>query len=89
MTDLISHFATDVYLNEDAVRHHNLNWKEGEATAIDALLSTGFVERVYTHDDLSSTARSSDPFLELFRSAFHQPRSPHLNVLLKPEIYVY
>jgi predicted AlkP superfamily pyrophosphatase or phosphodiesterase len=88
VTDLISHFATDVYLNEDAVRRHNLNWKDVEATAIEALLSTGFVERVYTHDDLRSTAPTSDPYLELFKSAFYQPRSPHLNVLLKPGIYV-
>ena len=88
VADLVSHFATDVYLNEDAVRRHNLNWKEVEATAIEALLSTGFVERVYTHDDLKGTARTTDPYLELFRNAFYQPRSPHLSVLLKPGIYV-
>jgi hypothetical protein len=46
------------------------------------------VDRVYTHDDLKNTARTSDPYLELFRSAFHPPRSPHLNVLLKPGINV-
>lgn len=86
--NLVSHFATDVYLNEDAVRRHNLNWKEVEKTAIDALLSTGVVERVYTHDDLQSTARNADPYLELFKKAFYQPRSPHLSVLLKPGIYV-
>jgi predicted AlkP superfamily pyrophosphatase or phosphodiesterase len=87
-TDLISHFATDVYLNEESVRRRNLNWKEVEAAAIDALLSTGFVERVYTHDDLKNTARTTDPYLELFRNAFYAPRSPHLNVLLKPGIHV-
>lgn len=88
MTDLISYFATDVYFNEEAVRRHNLNWKEVEATAIEALLSTGFVEKVYTRDDLKGAARSGDPYLELFRKAFYEPRSPHLNVLLKPGIYV-
>jgi hypothetical protein len=31
---------------------------------------------------------SSDPYLELFKNAYYQPRSPHLNVLLKPGIYV-
>ena len=60
-------------------------WK---TTAIAALLSTGFVEKVYTHDDLRSTARSSDPYLELFKKAFYAPRAPHLNVLLKPGVYV-
>jgi predicted AlkP superfamily pyrophosphatase or phosphodiesterase len=87
--NLVSYFATDVYLNEDAVRRHNLSWKEVEKTAIDALLSTGVVERVYTHEDLRSTAgNGADPYIELFRSAFYEPRSPHLNVLLKPGIYV-
>ena len=86
--DLISHFATDVYLNEDAVRRNNLNWKDVEATALEAMLSTGFFERVYTHDDLKGSARQSDPYHELFRSAFYQPRSPHLNVLPKPNIYI-
>jgi predicted AlkP superfamily pyrophosphatase or phosphodiesterase len=89
VTDLISHFATDIYLNEGAVRRHNLNWKEVETTAVDALLSTGFFERVYTHDDLKSSGRSSDdPFLELFKKAFYAPRSPHLNVLPKSSVYV-
>ena len=54
--DLISHFATDIYLNEDAVRRNKLNWEEVEKTAVEAMLSTGFVERVYTREDLSSTA---------------------------------
>jgi len=87
--DLISHFATDIYLNEDAVRRNKLNWEEVEKTAAEAILSTGFFERVYTREDLSSTGRASDdPYLELFRKAFYQPRSPHLNVLPKQEIYV-
>lgn len=86
--NLVSHFATDVYLDKDVVGRHNLEWKEVEATAVGALLSTGVVDRVYTHADLQGTARSSDPYLELFRNAFYQPRSPHLNVLLKPGIYV-
>jgi predicted AlkP superfamily pyrophosphatase or phosphodiesterase len=86
--NLVSHFATDVYLDADVVRRHNLNWKEVEATAIAALLSTGIVDRVYTHADLQSPERSSDPYLELFKNAYYQPRSPHLNVLLKPGIHV-
>ena len=87
MTDLISYFATDVYLNEDAVRRHNLNWKEVEKTAIEALLSTGLVE-VSIRTTICAAPPVSDPYLELFRNAFYAPRSPHLNVLLKPEIYM-
>jgi arylsulfatase A-like enzyme len=88
VTDLVSYFATDVYLNEDAVRRHNLNWTEVEATASAALLSTGLVERVYTHEDLKGTSTATGPYIDLFRSAFFEPRSPHLNLLLKPGIYV-
>jgi predicted AlkP superfamily pyrophosphatase or phosphodiesterase len=87
-TDLISHFATDVYFNEDAIRRRALDLKEVEATAIQALMATGFVEQVYTHADLRGTAPSSDPYLELFRKAFYAPRMPHLNVLPKPGVYI-
>ena len=43
---------------------------------------------MYTQDDLRSTAASSDPILALFRNAFYEPRSPHLNVHLKPDVYM-
>ena len=87
-TDLISHFATDVYFNEDAIRRRKLDLKDVEATAVQALMATGFIERVYTHADLRGTAPSTDPYLELFRKAFYAPRMPHLNVLPKPGVYV-
>jgi predicted AlkP superfamily pyrophosphatase or phosphodiesterase len=87
-TDLISHFATDVYFNEDAIRRHRLDLKDVEATAIQALMATGFIERIYTHADLRGTAPSSDPYLELFRNAFYEPRMPHLNVLPKAGVYI-
>jgi predicted AlkP superfamily pyrophosphatase or phosphodiesterase len=86
--DLISFFAIDFYLNEESVRRNKLDWKDVEKTAIDAIYSTGLVEKVYTHDDLRSLAPSSDPNLRLFQNAFYPPRSPHLNVMLKPEIYM-
>jgi predicted AlkP superfamily pyrophosphatase or phosphodiesterase len=88
VTDLISYFATDIYLDEDVIRRHRLNRKDVEETAIAALMGTGAVERVYTHDDLRSTAPSSDPFLPLYQNAFFEPRSPHLNLLLKRDIYL-
>jgi len=78
----------DFYLNEDTMRRHQLNRKEVEDTAIAALLGTGVVERVYTHDDLMKTTPSADPFLPFFRNAFYAPRSPQLSVLLKRYVYV-
>lgn len=83
---LISYFATDFYFDEEVLRRHDLNRKEVEDTAIEALLSTGVVDRVYTHDDLRTTKPSSDPFLTLFQNAFYEPRSPHLTLLLKRDV---
>jgi len=88
VSGLISYFATDFYFDEDILRRQNLDRKEVEQTAIAALMGTGLVERVYTHDDLMSTAKPSDPFFTLFQNAFYQPRSPHLNVLLKRDVYL-
>jgi predicted AlkP superfamily pyrophosphatase or phosphodiesterase len=88
VTNLISLFASDIYLNEDAVRRQNLDIKDVERVAIDALMATGAVERVYTREDLLSTTPSADPYLPFFRNAFFAPRSPHLHVLFKRDVYV-
>jgi hypothetical protein len=87
-TDLIAHAMVDVHLNEEAIGRRGLDRKDVEATAAAALMSTGVVERVYTHADLSSAAPTSDPFLPLFRNGFFEPRSPHLSVLVKKYTYV-
>ena len=84
---LIAYFATDIYLDEDVIRLNRLDRATVERTAIDALMSTGLVEKVYAHSDLMKPI-SDDPQLRLFQNAFFQPRSPHLNVLLKKYVYV-
>jgi predicted AlkP superfamily pyrophosphatase or phosphodiesterase len=86
--NLIIFSSPDFYLNEQTIRQRNLSRKDIEQTATAALLQTGLVEKVYTHDDLAGAASSDDPFLPLFRNAFFAPRSPHLNVLLKPYVYL-
>jgi predicted AlkP superfamily pyrophosphatase or phosphodiesterase len=86
--DLMVRIDSDFYLREDVIRQRNLDRGAIEQTAIAALMSTGFVEKVYTHSDLSSHATSADPYLPLFRNAFFQPRSPHLMVLVKPYTYI-
>jgi hypothetical protein len=83
---LISYFATDFYFDEEVIRQHDLSRKDVEATAIAALLSTGVVDRVYTHDDLRTARPSSDPFLRFFQNAFYEPRSPHLTLLPKRDV---
>ena len=88
---LVEYFsAPDFYLNEGLIRERSLNREEVEKTAIAALLGTGLVARVYTHDDLrSASPRSdSDPLLILFKNGFYEPRSPHLTVLLRKHVYL-
>ena len=88
VSGLIAHFATDIYLDPDVMERHHLDRAAVEETAITALMSTGLVEKVYTHSDLMSTALSTDPYLKLFQNAFFQPRSPHLSVLVKKHVYL-
>ncbi|MFQ5929098.1 MAG: alkaline phosphatase family protein [Acidobacteriota bacterium] len=85
---LIAHFDRDIYFDEEVIQKHQLERKEVEATIINALLSTGLVEAVYTHSQLLSNKPSSDPHIELFRNSFFQPRSPHLIVLPKKYFYL-
>ena len=80
--------SPDFYFVEETLRRHRISRKDAEATAVAALLRTQLVEKVYTHDDLTNTSPSSDPFLPLFQNAFYPPRSPHLNVLLKRHVYM-
>lgn len=88
VSGLIAYFATDIYLDLEVLARHKLDRTAVEQTAISALMSTGLVEKVYTHSDLMSVADSSDPYLNLFKNAFFQPRSPHLNVLVKKHVYL-
>ena len=89
MTNLIQYFSSpDFFLNERAMQRNNLSRRSVEETASAALLTTGLVAQVYTHDDLRRAGPSSDPYLQLFQNSFYEPRSPHLHVLLKPWVYV-
>ena len=86
--NLIADSSRDIYLDEEVLQRHRLDRTEVETTIISALLSTGLVEAVYTHAQLLSNEPSSDPYIELFRNSFFQPRSPHLMVLVKKFLYL-
>jgi predicted AlkP superfamily pyrophosphatase or phosphodiesterase len=83
---LMAYFATDVYFDEEVIRRHRLDKSMVERTAIDALMSTGLVQEVYTHAAILNSS-PDDAHMRLFRNAFFQPRSPHLTVV--PKKYVY
>ena len=86
--NLIADSSRDIYLDEEVMQRYQLKRQEVETTIIDALLSTGLVEAVYTHSQLLSDKPSNDPYIELFRNSFFQPRSPHLAVLIKKYLYL-
>jgi predicted AlkP superfamily pyrophosphatase or phosphodiesterase len=86
---LIRYYAApDFYLDAEVIQRNKLNRKNVEDTAIQALLATGLVAKVYTADDLRGPEPASDPYFRLFQNAFFEPRSPHLNVLLKQYVYL-
>ena len=78
----------DFYLDLDAVARQGLARRDVEAVIEQALLETGLVEKVYTHERLLGDPPGDDPFFALFRRSFFQPRSPHVKVLLKQWVYM-
>jgi len=78
----------DLYLDEEVIQKNRLSLEEVEATAAKALTSTGWVEAVYTHSQLLKDGSPRDPYFQLFRNSFFQPRSPHVTARLKQYIYL-
>ena len=86
---LIARFmAPDFYLDLDAIRRNGFSRREVEEVAQQALLDTGFVQAVYTHESLLGDPPTGDPYFPMMRRSFFQPRSPHLMVLLKEGTYM-
>jgi predicted AlkP superfamily pyrophosphatase or phosphodiesterase len=81
------YIAPDFYLNLDAIRTANLDRRTVERTAREALLSTGIVADVYSHEDIRN-ADSSDDLMVLYKNAFFEPRTPHLSVRLRQYTYL-
>ncbi len=89
ISGLIAHYdAPNFYLDEAVMERHQLRREDVEATITKALLSTDLVEAVYTHSQMLSSKQSTDPYVQLFRNSFYQPRSPHLMVRLKRYVYL-
>jgi len=87
--DLVADFDSPNFtLNIEAIRKHGLRQSEVERTAIQALLATGAVAKVYTHLDMLSDPPAGDPYFVLFQNSFFQPRTPHLMVLQKRYTYI-
>ena len=61
--------------------------EEAEELGCQAILETGYVEKVYRHSDLQGEA-SGDAIETLYRNSFYPPRSQHLIVQIKKHHYV-
>jgi predicted AlkP superfamily pyrophosphatase or phosphodiesterase len=61
---------------------------EAEDLGSQAILATGYVEKVYRHADFLNKRESDDPFFALYRNSFYAPRSQHLIVQLKENHYI-
>jgi hypothetical protein len=87
-SSIVEYFAPpDFYLNEEGIQKRQLNHNEVVETIRTALLETGLVARVYTHDDIRN-GDAADPMLALYQNAFFEPRTADLSVQLKEHIYL-
>ena len=78
----------NVYLDLERIAKRGLRRADVEAAVAAALLGTGLVKATYTQEDLLAPADAKDPYLELFRNSFYQPRSPHVMALLSENVYL-
>jgi predicted AlkP superfamily pyrophosphatase or phosphodiesterase len=86
---LVARFsAPDFYFDLEAIARRGWARRDVEAVAEKALLGTGLVEKVYTHERLLGDPPRGDPYFALMRRSFYEPRSPHLTVLLKDWTYL-
>ena len=81
-------YGDGIYLNTALIAERGVLRSEVEQTITDALIGTGLVAAVYTHEQLASGEPSGDPYLQLFRNSFFSSRSPHLSIRLDPYVYM-
>jgi predicted AlkP superfamily pyrophosphatase or phosphodiesterase len=87
--ELIASLATpDVYFDLEAIDKAGIKRADVEGAVIDALMSTGLVEHVYTQAELTMAPRGRDPYIDFFRNSYFSPRAPHLTTLLKRYVYL-
>ena len=80
--------APHFYLDFPQLERRGVTRSKAEEIARKALLNNGSVAAVYTHRDMLGRARGDDPFWQLYRNSFFEPRSPHLMVRLREHHYI-
>ena len=76
------------YLDEDVIRRLSLRTEEVAATVAQVLRESELTASVYTKADFLKAAPLGDPYFDLFRNSFFEPRSGHVVALLKPDVYL-
>jgi predicted AlkP superfamily pyrophosphatase or phosphodiesterase len=82
------YMAPDFYLDLGAIARKGLARRDVEAVIEEAVLETGHVEKVYTHERLMGDPPADDPYFAPMRRSFFATRSPHVIVLLKQWYYL-
>ena len=89
ISDAVTFFnAPHFFLDFPKLERRGVTRSEAEEIARKALLSTRSVVAVYTHRDMLGGAQGDDPFWQLYRNSFFEPRSPHLMVRLREHHYI-
>ena len=87
--DVVAYFdRPHLFLDLSLLNTHKVPRSGVESLAKAALLATGFVENVYTHDDLLSGPAAGGEYDRLYANAFYQRRSPHLIVRFKEYYFI-
>ena len=80
--------APHFYLDVEALTSEHIAEEDVEATIAAALKSTGLVEAVYTRRQMLGESPAEGAAVDLFRSAFFEPRSPQILVETRPYVYL-
>ncbi len=75
-------------LDREAIARQGLAVEDVEGTIRAALLSTGFIDAVYTQAQLMGPKPDGDPFFDLHQRAFFAPRSGDLVARVKEHVYL-
>ena len=85
----VAHYLPpDFYLDLAGIERRGLARREVEAAVEKALLGTGIVEKVYTHERMLGPQPPGDTSFPFVRRSFFQPRSPHVITVLDPWVYL-
>ena len=77
-----------LFLDLALLKDHNVPRSRVESLAKEALLATGVIENVYTHDDILSGHAAGTQYGQLYANAFYERRSPHLMVQFKEFYFI-